>query len=157
MRARRLACRCWAGRVALRENRAPTHRLTAPRQSEAGRSAVPWRAPRPRRVALLGTARSWRGIVPFTHLAREGRMTVTIGRRELLAALGARAAISNTGDWHPQHADNRFMSVDLKRPADTPAPFDPASAGWQRHAVDCRSNLGAAFGRQLPLRLPGRA
>ena len=34
------------------------------------------------------TARSWRGILPFTHLAREGRMTVTIGRRELLAALG---------------------------------------------------------------------
>jgi len=24
----------------------------------------------------------------FTHLAREGRMTVTIGRRKLLAALG---------------------------------------------------------------------
>src|SRR5262252_514213 len=33
-------------------------------------------------AALLGTARSWRGIVPFTHLAREGRMTVTIARRE---------------------------------------------------------------------------
>src|SRR5262249_2504036 len=92
MRARRLACRCWAGRVALRENRAPTHRLTAPRQSEAGRSAVPWRAPRPRRVALLGTARSRRAIVPSTHLAREGRMTVTIGRRELLAALSGAAA-----------------------------------------------------------------
>src|SRR6516162_6131360 len=42
--------------------------------------------------ALLGkTARSWRGIVPFTHLEREGRMTVTIGRRELLAALGGAA------------------------------------------------------------------
>src|SRR6516164_9092859 len=38
------------------------------------------------------TARSWRGIVPFTHLAREARMTVTIGRRELLAALGGAAA-----------------------------------------------------------------
>src|SRR5215813_9418238 len=38
------------------------------------------------------TARSWRGIVPSTHLAREGRMTVTIGRRELLAALGGAAA-----------------------------------------------------------------
>jgi hypothetical protein len=38
------------------------------------------------------TARSWRGIVPFTHLAREGRMTVTIGRRELLAALGGATA-----------------------------------------------------------------
>src|SRR6516164_6503320 len=43
-------------------------------------------------AALLGTARSWRGIVPFTHLAREGRMTVTIGRRELLVALGGAAA-----------------------------------------------------------------
>src|SRR6516225_1937378 len=40
------------------------------------------------------TARSWRGIVPFTHLAREGRMTVTIGRRELLAALGGAAALA---------------------------------------------------------------
>src|SRR5215510_735853 len=38
------------------------------------------------------TAGSWRGIVPFTHLAREGRMTVTIGRRELLVALGGAAA-----------------------------------------------------------------
>src|SRR5262249_25425601 len=38
------------------------------------------------------TARSRRAIVPFTHLAREGRMTVTIGRRELLAALGGAAA-----------------------------------------------------------------
>src|SRR5258708_33694346 len=38
------------------------------------------------------TARRWRGIVAFTHLAREGRMTVTIGRRELLAALRGAAA-----------------------------------------------------------------
>src|SRR5262249_5518216 len=38
------------------------------------------------------TARSGRGTVPFTHLAREGRMTVTIGRRELLVALGGAAA-----------------------------------------------------------------
>src|SRR5262245_27675258 len=38
------------------------------------------------------TARSSRGIFPFAHLAREGRMTVTIGRRELLAALGGAAA-----------------------------------------------------------------
>src|SRR5262249_27356364 len=37
------------------------------------------------------TARSWRGIVPFTHLAREGRMTVTIGRRGVLAGLGGAA------------------------------------------------------------------
>jgi hypothetical protein len=28
-------------------------------------------------------------IVRFTHLAREGRMTVTIGRRKLLAPLGS--------------------------------------------------------------------
>src|SRR5262249_9181803 len=43
-------------------------------------------------AALLGTARSWRGIISLTHLAREGRMTVTIGRRELLVALGGAAA-----------------------------------------------------------------
>jgi hypothetical protein len=38
------------------------------------------------------TARSWRGIIVFTHLAREGRMTVTIRRRELLVAFGGAAA-----------------------------------------------------------------
>src|SRR5262249_5609519 len=39
-----------------------------------------------------GEAACARGIVPFTHLTREWRMTVTIGRRELLAALGGAAA-----------------------------------------------------------------
>jgi hypothetical protein len=33
-------------------------------------------------------ARWRRGMVGFPHLVREGRMTVTIGRRELLTALG---------------------------------------------------------------------
>src|SRR5215813_11014640 len=98
---RRLACRYWAGRVALRENRAPTHRLTAPRRSEAARPKinllkVAGLARKVARLARAGcravrTARSWRGIVPFTHLAREGPMAVTIGRRELLAALGGAA------------------------------------------------------------------
>src|SRR5262249_23745589 len=89
---RRLACRYWAGRVALRENRAPTHRFTAPRQSEAGAPLCPTCAPPAPGTVLLGTARSWRGIVPFTHLAREGRMTVSIGRRQMLAALGGAVA-----------------------------------------------------------------
>src|SRR5262249_35537800 len=104
---RRLACRYWAGRVALRENRARQHLPAGPRGSEAARpkdksleisggalrcSLCPARAPPEPGAALLGTARSWRGIVPFTHLAREGRMTVTIGRRELLAALGGGVA-----------------------------------------------------------------
>src|SRR5262249_49040870 len=43
-------------------------------------------------LTAVKTARSWRAILLFTHLAREGRMTVTIGRRELLAALGGAAA-----------------------------------------------------------------
>src|SRR5262249_47789957 len=38
--------------------------------------------------------RSWRGILPFTHLAREGRMTVTIGRRKFLATL-----VGAAGAW----------------------------------------------------------
>src|SRR5262249_5935753 len=79
---RRLACRCWAGRVALRENRARQHLLAAPRGSEVLARAE---------CRAVGTARSWRGILSFTHLAREGRMTVTIGRRELLVALGGAA------------------------------------------------------------------
>src|SRR5215813_2184339 len=55
-------------------------------------SLCPACAPPSPGAALLGTARSWRAIVPFfTHLAREGRMTVTLGRRELLAALGGAA------------------------------------------------------------------
>jgi hypothetical protein len=53
--------------------------------SEAERPGVPV-------LPNVKTARSWRGIVRFTHLAREGRMSVTIGRRELLAALGGAAA-----------------------------------------------------------------
>src|SRR5215467_14617330 len=111
MRARRLACRCWAGRVALRENRAHQHHPAGPRGSEAAAEDKPLKikpesagqaglrcslclacAPSAPDAALLGTARSWRGILPSTHLAREGRMTVIIGRRELLAALGGAAA-----------------------------------------------------------------
>src|SRR6516165_9565779 len=89
---RRLACRYWAGRVALRENRARQHHPAGSRGSEAGAPLCPACAPPSPGAALLGTARSWRGIVPFTHLAREGRMTVTIGRRKLLVALGGAAA-----------------------------------------------------------------
>jgi len=49
------------------------------------------------------TARAWHGILPFTHLALEGRMTVTIGRRELLAALGGAARSSYRGGSHGKH------------------------------------------------------
>ena len=68
---------------------------------KSSRTRGPGRAPlqpvpgvHPVRVgsALLGTARLWRGILPSTHLAREGRMTVTIGRRDFSATLGGAAA-----------------------------------------------------------------
>src|SRR6516164_7118129 len=53
---------------------------------------VPGVPPRPRRSHAVRTARSRRGIVAFTHPRTGGAMTVTIGRRELLAALGGAAA-----------------------------------------------------------------
>src|SRR5262249_10265827 len=47
---------------------------------------------RPARAGCRGTARFVTWYRSLTHLAREGRMTVTIGRRELLVALGGAAA-----------------------------------------------------------------
>src|SRR5215813_3250060 len=72
-------------------------RPAANKPESVGRAALrcslcPACAPLAPGAALLGTARSRRDIVPFTHLAREGRMTVTIGRRELLVALGGAVA-----------------------------------------------------------------
>src|SRR5262249_21776295 len=70
----------------------------SPAGVELGRAALrcslcPTCAPPASGATLLGAARSWRGIVTFSQLAREGRrMTLTIGRRELLVALGGAAA-----------------------------------------------------------------
>src|SRR5260221_7761455 len=70
---------------AWRPQEGPQQALGGSLRSEAESSGVP-------ALPNVKTARRWRGIVAFTHLAREGRMTVTIGRRELLAALGGAAA-----------------------------------------------------------------
>src|SRR5262245_53793107 len=81
------------------------------------------------------TARSWRDILPFTHLAREGRMTVTIGRRQLLAALGGAAVAwplaaraEQTGKTHTIG----LLSPAFRSPSDLPALFDAplAELGW---------------------------
>src|SRR5262249_1165107 len=80
------------------EDRWPTHGYEPTREAAMATFAKSWA----REVVVEAdesggsnrTARLHaRGVLSFpTHLAREGRMTVTIGRRELLAALGGAAA-----------------------------------------------------------------
>src|SRR5262245_49266787 len=82
-------------------------------------SALGWKQPA---SCLNGkTARSWRGIVALTHLAREGRMTVTIGRRELLAALGGAAAAWPLAARAQQSERVRRIGVFMNTAADDPA------------------------------------
>src|SRR5262252_9370407 len=66
------------------------------------------------------TARLWRAIVPSTHLAREGRMTVTIGRRELLAALGGAVAAWPPAAWAQRPDRMRRVGVLMHLAADDP-------------------------------------
>src|SRR5215813_7179524 len=95
---RRLTCRYWAGRVALRENRAPTHGLTAPRLSEASRPKSSLYEIRSRRVRD-STLVAWYSCLyaPRTGGAYDShhRTAGTAGRarrRGVVAARGARAA-----------------------------------------------------------------
>src|SRR5262249_31974579 len=98
------------------------------------------------------TARSWRGIVPFTHLAREGRMTVTIGRRELLAALGGAAAAWPLAARAQQHAKVPRIGALVLTDEEGPAVAKELRAGLrefgyregQNYSLELRSADGKA-------------
>src|SRR6516162_8362826 len=89
--AQRMSRSCFALRTRLAPRGTLKRGIAHPERNRSHAATV-YPPERKRAYTLLGTARSWRGIVAFTHLAREGRMTVTIGRRELLAALGGAVA-----------------------------------------------------------------
>ena len=115
---------------------------------------------------------------PFTHLAREGRMTVTIGRRELLAALGgagsgvaargARAARGHAGDrfslvWRT-HAAGRgadLLDVDGRAKRKTPASLRVCFGSRLNRSVSRSlspvARQSATADRHRYLRPPGQA
>jgi len=92
----------WAPAFGHHEDRTPTHDYEPTREAAmaafakklaAGVVEADDRGGNNRQSCLLEREHA-RGVVSFlfTHLAREGCMTVTIGRRELLVALGGAAA-----------------------------------------------------------------
>src|SRR5262252_1531560 len=95
-------------------------------------------------AALLGTARSRRAIVPFTHLAREGRMTVTIGRRELLVALGG-AAVAWPLAAHAQQGE-RMRRIGVLEPL---AVDDPETLARVTAFAQGLQQLGWTAGRNV--------
>src|SRR5215813_5266819 len=94
----------------------------------------------------VGTARSCRGIVPFTHLAREGRMTVTIGRRELLTALGGAAVAWPLAARAQQVERMRLIGVLVASAADDSV-FQARVAAFQQGLAQ----LGWTDGRNVRL------
>src|SRR5262249_4298471 len=87
--------------------------------------------------------RSWRGIVPFTHLAREGRMTVTIGRRELLVALGGAVA---SWPFAARGQQERVRRIGVLMPS---AADDPAFQARMTAFVQGLAELGWIDGRNV--------
>src|SRR5262249_40103409 len=135
-------------------------RLCRCRCRRANRTGRPFAAARLHRAGCraIRTARSWRGIVPFTHLAREGRMTVTIGRRELLAALGGAAAAWPLAARAQQRERMRRIGVLMNLAADDPegqarlAAFLQSlqEAGWTvGHNAQIDIRWGAADAEQI--------
>src|ERR1700757_4350086 len=94
----------------------------------------------------MKTARSWRGIVAFAHLAREGRMTVTIGRRELLAALGGAAAAWPLAARAQQRERMRRVGVLLPATAD-----DAHYQAWFGAFLQGLEPLGWTIGRNVQI------
>jgi len=86
----------------------------------------------------------WRGLTLLTTHAREGRMTVTIGRRELLAALGGAAATWPLAARGQQAERMRRIGALMNLAAD-----DPEALGRITAFVQGLQQLGWTDGRNM--------
>src|SRR5262249_722706 len=81
----------------------------------------------------------------FTHLAREGRMTVTIGRRELLAALGGAAAAWPLTARAQQQAMPVVGFMSARSPEDSAHLVEAVRRGLKEGGVDEGQNGAVEF------------
>src|SRR6516165_2691668 len=130
--AQRMSRSCFALRTRLAPRGTLKRGIAHPERNRSHAATV-YPPERKRAPVLLGDSTLVAWYPSLTHLAREGRMTVTIGRRELLVALGGAAATWPLAARAQQPAMPVIGSL-----------FSVSAAQWEDKMAGFRRGLGEA-------------